>query len=123
MAALYLDQGFLAGVGNYLRSEILFDAAVHPSARPKDLTRGALGRLARATLAICQRAYATAGVTNPPRRVQQLQKAGARRKQFRFAVFDRTGAPCYRCGTSVVRTEAGSRRLYLCEICQPAAPP
>lgn len=122
LAALYLDQRFLAGVGNYLRSEILFDARLHPASRPKDLTRGALGRLARSTLTICQRAYATAGVTNPPRRVRQLQRAGARRSQFRFAVFGRMGEPCYRCGSPVVRMEAGSRRLYLCESCQPSVP-
>ncbi|MCC6706705.1 MAG: hypothetical protein IT492_03995 [Gammaproteobacteria bacterium] len=37
VAALYLDQGFLAGIGNYLRSEILFFAGVSPQARPMDL--------------------------------------------------------------------------------------
>jgi endonuclease-8 len=30
LAALYLDQHFLAGSGNYLRSEILFCAGLHP---------------------------------------------------------------------------------------------
>ena len=122
LAALYLDQGFLAGVGNYLRSEILFDAAVNPFAKPKNLTRGTLGRLARSTLNICQRAYATAGTTNPPQRVRRLQRKGATRRQFRFAVFDRPGEPCYLCGEPIVRTEAGSRRLYLCECCQSAGP-
>ena len=33
LAALYLDQAFLAGVGNYLRSEILFAARLHPGRR------------------------------------------------------------------------------------------
>ncbi len=30
LAALLLDQAFLAGIGNYLRSEILFVARIHP---------------------------------------------------------------------------------------------
>ena len=30
LATLYLDQGFLAGNGNYLRSEVLHDARLHP---------------------------------------------------------------------------------------------
>lgn len=30
LASLYLDQSFLAGPGNYLRSEILFEAGLHP---------------------------------------------------------------------------------------------
>ena len=34
LAALYLDQSFLAGLGNYLRSEILFGAGLHPKLRP-----------------------------------------------------------------------------------------
>lgn len=36
LAALLLDQHFLAGVGNYLRSEILFLAGLHPLLRPCD---------------------------------------------------------------------------------------
>ena len=35
--SLFLDQAFLAGTGNYLRSEILFVSGVHPSRRPCDL--------------------------------------------------------------------------------------
>ena len=34
LGALLLDQGFLAGVGNYLRSEILFVSGLHPDAKP-----------------------------------------------------------------------------------------
>ncbi len=121
LSALYLDQGFVAGIGNYLRSEILFDAGVDPFLRPVDLTRGETGRLARSTLMLTRRALATAGVTNPPRRVSTLQKEGASRRDYRFAVFERDGAPCYRCGGPVRRVEAGSRRLYFCEGCQGSA--
>ena len=51
---LYLDQAFLAGVGNYLRSEILFDANINPRARPCDLEKKQLNDLARSTLKISQ---------------------------------------------------------------------
>ena len=37
LGSLYLDQGFLAGIGNYLRSEILFAAGLHPSCKPREL--------------------------------------------------------------------------------------
>ena len=36
--ALLLDQHFIAGLGNYLRSEILFDARLHPERKLSDLT-------------------------------------------------------------------------------------
>ncbi|MFP3367116.1 endonuclease VIII, partial [Pseudoalteromonas sp. SIMBA_148] len=35
-AILLLDQGFVAGIGNYLRSEIMFTSGIHPSLRPID---------------------------------------------------------------------------------------
>lgn len=118
LASLYLDQHFLAGVGNYLRSEILFDAGLPPNARPDGLGRGELGRLARSTLVISRRAYQTAGVTNHPPLVKRLKKVGIPRRDYRFAVFDREGLACHRCGAVVERIEARSRRLYLCPVCQ-----
>jgi endonuclease-8 len=117
-AALYLDQHFLAGIGNYLRSEILHAAALPPLARPIDLGEAALGRLSRQTLAISLRAYETGGVTNPPARVRRLKKAGETRRGYRFAVFARQHQPCYGCGSEVARITVSSRRLYLCPECQ-----
>ena len=37
LSALLLDQAFLAGMGNYLRSEVLFEAGIAPGRRPLDL--------------------------------------------------------------------------------------
>ena len=46
LSGLLLDQGFFAGVGNYLRSEILFIAGLHPHRRPMDCRDDELERLA-----------------------------------------------------------------------------
>lgn len=121
LASLYLDQKFMAGVGNYLRSEILFHAGVDPGAKPNELTRGQLGSLARATLSISRRSYATAGITNTPGVVKALKRDGASRRYYRFAVFDRDGLPCYRCGREISRATMNSRRLYQCPECQKRA--
>lgn len=118
VASFYLDQGFLAGVGNYLRSEILFDAGIDPRARPKDLTRKQVNGLARSTLAISRRAYDTGGVTNPPARVAKLKNSGLKRSHYRHAVFGRADKSCYVCGTPVIRETIGARRLYWCPLCQ-----
>src|SRR3546814_2299648 len=40
LGGLLLDQGFLAGMGNYLRSEVLFAANLLPQRRPRDLDAG-----------------------------------------------------------------------------------
>src|SRR5690606_8369579 len=62
LGGLLLDQGFLAGMGNYLRSEVLFTAGLRPGRRPKDLDAGATARLAQALLAIPRLSYATRGI-------------------------------------------------------------
>ena len=119
LAALYLDQGFVAGIGNYLRSEILFEARVNPFDRPCDLTRGQLGRLAGATLDLTRQSLATAGITNKPSRVARARRAGLSRRHYRFAIFDRQGEACFGCKNPVQRLDGSGRRIYMCTTCQP----
>lgn len=120
LAALYLDQAYIAGIGNYLRAEILHDAGLNPESRPEDLSRGQVGRLARSTLQISRRSYETGGITNRPRRLASLKRQGLPREKTRFAVFGRAGLPCYGCGTEIRRVEISTRRLYYCPACQAA---
>ncbi|MCH1550733.1 MAG: endonuclease VIII [Pseudomonadales bacterium] len=119
LAALYLDQTFIAGTGNYLRSEILHQSGVHPFDRPCDLTRKQLGLLARTTLSLSRQAYVTSGITNTPARVKRLKAAGIRRSRYRHLAFARSEQPCYRCSDLIERIEISGRRLYLCRRCQP----
>lgn len=119
LAGLYLDQGFLAGIGNYLRSEILWHARAHPAARPRDLPGSAVAALARASLLLPRRSYATRGVTRDARSAARLRAAGATRGRWRFQVFGQAGQPCPRCDEPVVREDWTSRRLYRCPACQP----
>jgi endonuclease-8 len=121
LATLYLDQAFLAGNGNYLRSEILHDARLHPRARPAELSLGEIGKLARSTLTISRRSYETRGITLAPRLSATLKTQGLTRGQRRFYVFSREDHPCYTCSGNIQRQEIGSRRLYHCPACQPAA--
>ena len=118
LGALYLDQSFIAGIGNYLRSEILFRAGLLPDRILRDLSLSEIHRLARATVTITRRAYEKRGVTNPAQRVSELKKRGLKRGSYRFAVFARAGKPCYECGKRIERIEFSGRRLYLCRRCQ-----
>lgn len=122
LGALLLDQAFLAGVGNYLRSEILFVARLHPARRAGELGAVERRRLARAALAITRRAYRTGGVTNAPAAAARLRRAGVPYGQYRHHVFDRASPHCDACGGATVRriVDAG-RQLYLCTACQPHA--
>jgi endonuclease-8 len=119
LASLYLDQAFLAGNGNYLRSEILHDAGLHHMRQPGELTKGEIGRLARSTLTLSSRSYQTGGITLATRLAKSFQSQGLSFGQRRFYVFGRTGRPCYHCSQEIERREIGGRRLYLCSNCQP----
>jgi len=77
LATLLLDQAFGAGLGNYLRSEVLFFAGLSPRARPADLEPAARKRLAKAICDVARRAYRRNGVTNAPDVVRELKAGGA----------------------------------------------
>jgi endonuclease VIII len=116
LGALLLDQAFLAGMGNYLRSEVLFAAGLLPERKPLDLTHPQLQALARELLAIPRRSYATRGIE--PANGMREDYLTDTPEGFRFLVFDREGEPCPQCNARIARQETGSRRLYLCRRCQ-----
>jgi endonuclease VIII len=121
LGALLLDQAFVSGLGNYLRSEILFVARLDPSLRPADLQDHQRVELANAIVEIARRAYRHAGVTNDPAEVRRLKGEGCSRREYRHFVFGRGGMACPRCDTTIVRYEHAGRRFYACPSCQSAA--
>lgn len=118
LTSLLLDQRFLCGLGNYLRSEILFVARVYPFLRPADLKLDSLTRLAAAILSVTHQSYAAKGITNDLQLVAQLRQQDHRRSDYRHYVFNRQGKPCFLCGTEILKEIAGGRRCYFCPHCQ-----
>lgn len=118
LAALYLDQGFLAGNGNYLRSEMLFVAGLDPRRKAGGLDDDARRRLAEATATIGRRAYETGGITRDPESVAASKAAGLKRRAYRHFVFGRDGQPCPRCAAPIERSDMAGRRIYTCPRCQ-----
>lgn len=118
-SALLLDQGFLAGIGNYLRSEILFTAGLHPRRRPTDCSEDELERLATAAATISQQSYRHNGITNDLEQARIQKAEGQTRSQYRYWVFGRANRPCRSCGQNIVREIAAGRRVYFCLVCQP----
>jgi endonuclease-8 len=112
-----LDQRVAAGIGNVIRSEVLFLCGLHPS-RPVGSVGGA--RLAdvldTAARLIQRNARTNAG---PARTTTGRQAPGES-----LWVYGRTGRPCRRCGTAIRSAVPGldGRRVYWCDTCQ-AAPP
>ena len=118
VGSLYLDQSFLAGVGNYLRSEILYTAGVHYQDKPTAFDNAVRMRLARATLTISRRSYQAHGVTVTRKLATSLRSLGMAYQQYRFWVYGREGEPCHQCGTLVEKDVVASRSLFFCRACQ-----
>lgn len=119
LGSLYLDQRFLAGNGNYLRSEILWAAGLDPKRKPAGLAASELETLAEETRRMARRSYRTRGVMVTPMLARKLKADGLTYQAYRFYVFGREGLPCHRCGSPIERHTMGSRNLFMCPTCQP----
>jgi endonuclease VIII len=116
---LLLDQKFVCGLGNYLRSEVLFLAGIYPSWRPIDCSAEQIIKLAHAIIDVPRQSYETKGITNDLATALALKAEGKPRWFYRHWVFSRTNQPCYVCGDPIIKDEVGGRRVYYCPTCQP----
>lgn len=108
-SGLLLDQAFLAGLGNYLRVEILWQVGLTGQHKASQLSDEQLDALAQALLDIPRLSYNTRG------QVDDNKHHGA---LFRFKVFHRDGESCERCGGIIEKTTLSSRPFYWCPGCQ-----
>ena len=120
LATLLLDQGFVAGVGNYLRSEILWSEEVHPRQKLGGMDPEERGGLAETTWRLTRRAYEKDSATIDDE--LEAERAGQSDDDLddRYHAYGRESADCLRCGDTIVREEHGGRRVFLCPTCQPA---
>ena len=121
LAALLLDQGFIAGLGNYLRSDILFFAGVQSAIKPAQCTDDELDALAQAIVEMPRQSFRTRGITNDHNFALDLKREGWPFARYRHWVFDRDGEACHVCATSIARVAVGGRNVFYCSTCQRAA--
>ena len=118
LKTLLLDQGFFAGIGNYLRSEVLFTAKLHPDRTVSSLDEDEKRRLAEQALFLSRQSYKVPGITVDLELYEQLRDIGLSRGQARHWVFTRNDRPCHQCGELILHTRPGGRRLDYCPTCQ-----
>ena len=117
LGSFLTDQSFVAGLGNYLRCDILFYEKLHPRKKPSQLTPQQIKSLAKTILKMPQQSYATAGITNDLKTTEILVKQGVDLEDARFLVFHREGLPCYRCSEKIQKKNI-SGQCYFCPECQ-----
>jgi endonuclease VIII len=118
LAQILLDQSFLSGVGNYLRSEIFYAAKFAPDIRLRDLNAVKRKTLAQAALSVTRQAYRNNGITNSLAKAKKLKAAGVPYDIYRHYVFDRGGQPCWACNAVIQREMIAGRQFYWCRHCQ-----
>ena len=118
LGGVLTDQSFVAGLGNYLRCEVLFYAGINPILRVKDLDEKKLYLLAESILSLSRQSYQTAGITNQLGDAEKLMAQGATFEDARFYVFRRQGLPCYRCGAEIEKKPTAGQPCFTCPNCQ-----
>lgn len=114
---LLADQRFLAGLGNIYADEVLWRARLHPLRRADTLTTEEVTRLHGAIREVLEEAVARRGTTLADRRYV-LPDGRPGEFAAHLGVYGREGAPCPRCGTSIVRIRIGGRSAHFCPQCQ-----
>ena len=118
LATALMDQGVLAGLGNYLRADILFVARLSPQLRLGDLSTAQLKNLANVIHQLTWRSVRHDGVLMPTLDYKKLRAQGDNYEAARFYVFDREGLPCRACRTPIARINLGGRGVFFCPQCQ-----
>jgi formamidopyrimidine-DNA glycosylase len=101
-----MDQSVIAGLGNIYAAEALWEAKIDPRCPAAEVSRAKLEKLVDAIRL----------VLNPKKRLpgRYTDKRGA----GRFAVYEREGKDCRRCGGIVERIVQAGRSTYFCPRCQ-----
>ena len=109
--AALMDQTLVAGVGNLIADEVLWQARIHPRRDIAGLSEEERRRLYSVLRSVLRESV---------ERYDYIP----RKRSWLSHVRGLPGAACPRCGTPLARTVAGGRTTYYCPHCQPEpAPP
>jgi formamidopyrimidine-DNA glycosylase len=113
---LLLNQAFVAGLGNIYVDEALWEASLHPLRPAHTVTLAEATRLQAAIQNVLENALKRRGSTLRDYRTGTGQVG---ENQHHFRVYGRTGQPCPRCQTPVLRCVVAQRGTHVCPLCQP----
>lgn len=112
---LILDQHLLVGVGNIYASEALFKAGISPLRPGDSLSLADCRTLHQAIREILAASIRAGGTT-----ISDYRDVDGSRGKFvnQLQVYGRTGEPCPKCHTPVVRKVMAGRSTFYCPNCQ-----
>jgi endonuclease-8 len=113
-----LNQRVLAGIGNELKSEVLFLARLNPFVRTDSLDDAQFTRLMDLSVRVMSMNIIESATLGP---VKGRRSTGSLDPRAKVFVYGRAGKPCRRCGAAIQLSKAGpdARLTYWCPRCQP----
>ena len=112
-----LDQSLVSGIGNIYADEALWRARQHWARPTETMTRARTTTVLDAARAVMAEALAQGGTSFDALYVNVNGESGYFDREL--AVYGRTGLPCRRCGSLVVREAFMNRSSFRCPRCQP----
>jgi formamidopyrimidine-DNA glycosylase len=109
LKAALMDQTLLAGIGNLLADEILWQARLHPRRTIDSLSGEELSELVRSIRRVVRESIEDDDIS--------------RKRSWLSPVRGRRDAACPRCGTPLARAVVAGRTTYFCPHCQQAPRP
>ena len=120
IALALMNQKLVAGIGNVYRAELLFRHRLDPFVPAKSLGEDTLVELWKDWTKLLADGIKT-GVMRTRNDLSPAQfKKSLADSRIRYFVYKRAGKPCRVCGTPIVLSELGGRKLYFCPSCQVA---
>ena len=112
-----LNQRVLSGIGNVLKSEVLFVTRLNPFTLVRDLDATAFDHLIDTSLRLMKMNIVESASMTP---VFGRRTTGSLDPRAKLFVYGRGGKPCRRCGTPIesAKTGADARLTYWCPKCQ-----
>lgn len=111
-----MNQNLIAGIGNIYRSEILFEAGVHPERKVGDLSVEEMRKIFEQIKKILRKAIKMRGTSDSDYR----DTSGERGRFHNFLkVYRLDGEVCSKCGEGKIeRIKMGQRSVFFCGECQ-----
>lgn len=116
LKTLLTDPRAIAGIGNGLSDEILYEARLSPMKRTDQIDENEASRLHAAVISVVER------------QVEKLRESAAgelpqKEPVEHYVVHDHKGEPCPRCGTKIAWVSYADRDTFYCPGCQTGGVP
>ncbi|OCA90666.1 formamidopyrimidine-DNA glycosylase [Bacillus sp. FJAT-27225] len=115
LKSLFVDQSFIAGIGNCYSDEICFKARLNTAKKSASLTETQVTSLFSAMKPVLLNALEIGGYMDDP-----LFPGDTKTGQYNdhTLVYDRENQPCKRCGTAITKIKVSSKKSFVCPNCQ-----